>query len=348
MENNKHYIMPYPVIDSKEEESFSKLLERYEKLTRPNVLAKAGNKVAEVIPEPVKQAGQNIKEGITEQELYKQCMNVVAKGFHVLEEQAAKTSISEASIVKKISKKTKNNEITCIDEICLCRSYILSSLVSSYKTKDVALALAEGGATGAFGFAGLPFNMVLSTFLFYRAVQSVAMFYGYDIKNDPAELLIASDVFMNALSPNTSGSDEISGIVGKVMVMAEVTAVKQGVKKTWAEMASRGGVTLLLAQMRALANKAAKKALEQVGKKGLEESLFKGVFEQIGRSLSKKVIGRAVPVAGGIIGGLFDTALMNTVIEYADVFYNKRYLLEKEVRVNMLIDSSSKDGPTDC
>ena len=105
-------------------------------------------------------------------------------------------------------------------------------------------------------------------------------------------------------------------------------------------MAKRGGATLLLAQMRALANNAAKKALQQAGKKGLEESVFKGVFEQIGKGLTKKAIGKAVPIAGGIIGGLFDTAMMNTVIEYADVFYNKRYLLEKEVRINMLIDSS--------
>lgn len=340
MSNGKNYIMPYPIIDSKEEESLRKLTDRYERLVKPNVLVKAGSKVAEVIPEPVKQVGQNIKEGITEQELYKQCMNVVAKGFHILEQQAAKLSVSEALIVKKISAKTGNNEIERLDEVCLARGYLLSGLVSSYRTQDLVLALAEGGVTGAFGFPGLPFNIVLSTFLFYRAVQSVAMFYGYDVKKDPAELLIASDVFMNALSPNSAGSDEISGIVGKVMVMAEVTAVKQGVKKTWTEMAKRGGATLLLAQMRALANNAAKKALQQAGKKGLEESVFKGVFEQIGKGLTKKAIGKAVPIAGGIIGGLFDTAMMNTVIEYADVFYNKRYLLEKEVRINMLIDSS--------
>ena len=34
---------------------------------------------------------------------------------------------------------------------------------------------------------------------------------------------------------------------------------------------------------------------------------------------------------------MFDTAQMNTVLEYADVFYNKRYLLEKEVRINELL-----------
>lgn len=337
---DKYYIMPYPIIDQKEEELFNKLTERYERLTKPNIVSKAGSKVVEVIPEPVKRIGNDIKDGISENELYRECMNIVAKGFHILEQQAAKLSVSDKSIIKKISDETKNNEITNMDEVCLSRGYVLSKLVSSYKTQDLVIALTEGGITGAFGFPGLPFNLVLSTFFFYRAVQSVAMFYGYDVKNDPAELLIASDVFMNSLSPKSKGPDEISGIIGKVMVMAEVSAVKQTVKKTWTDMAARGGVTLLLAQMRALANKAAQKALENAGKKGLEESVFKSVFEQIGRGLSKKVIGRSVPIVGGVIGGLFDTAMMNGVIEYADVFYNKRYLLEKEVRINILIDSS--------
>lgn len=89
-----------------------------------------------------------------------------------------------------------------------------------------------------------------------------------------------------------------------------------------------------------MANRAAQKALEKAGQKGLEESLFKGIFEQIGKSLSKKAIGKAIPVAGAVIGALFDTAQMNTVLEFADVFYNKRYLLEKEARINTLVGVS--------
>lgn len=108
-------------------------------------------------------------------------------------------------------------------------------------------------------------------------------------------------------------------------------------------MASRGGMGVLLTQMRALANKAAQKALEKAGQKGMEESVFKGVFAQIGKGLTKKAIGKAVPVVGAIIGGLFDTAQMNTVIEYADVFYNKRFLLEKEARINELVEGGIDD-----
>ena len=264
-------------------------------------------------------------------------MKVVGEGFHILEKQAARMSISETAIVKQVNKSIKENEITSLEEVCLARGYDISKAVEAYKRQDLLWALAEGGTTGYFGFAGLPFNLVLSIFLYYRAVQSVAMFYGYDVKNDSAELVIASEVFMNALSPSSSGSDEMSSIIGKVMLMTEITAVKQTAKKTWSDMAARGGIGLLLTQMRALAYKSAQKALEKVGQKGLENSLFREIFEQIGKKLSKKALGKAIPVAGAVIGALFDTAQMNTVLEYADVFYNKRYILEKEARINALL-----------
>lgn len=334
-------LLPSPIIDAKEDDSIKQLCERYEKLTRPSVLTKIGKKTVEVIPKPIKNVGKKAKEAITEQELYAQCMKVAVEGFGILEKQAAKLTVSENIIVKKINGVSKNVDITSIDEVCLARSYDIAKLVNKYKTQNLGLAMVEGGATGYFGFAGLPFNLVLSTFLYYRAVQSVAMYYGYDIKNDPSELVIASDVFMNALSPNSQGTNEVTGIIGKIMIITEITTVKQLSKKTWEEMAKHGGVALLICQMRALANKAAQKALEKAGQKGLEESLFKGIFEQIGKNLTKKALGKSVPVAGAAIGALFDTAQMNTVLEYADVFYNKRYLLEKEARINTLIGVSN-------
>ena len=39
-------------------------------------------------------------------------------------------------------------------------------------------------------------------------------------------------------------------------------------------MIEKGGIPLLLAQMRALANKSAQKALQNAGQKGLENSVF--------------------------------------------------------------------------
>ena len=36
---------------------------------------------------------------------------------------------------------------------------------------------------------------------------------------------------------------------------------------------------------------------------------------------------------------------MNKVLEYADVFYNKRFLIEKEVRINTLLGYENDELP---
>ena len=69
---------------------------------------------------------------------------------------------------------------------------------------------------------------------------------------------------------------------------------------------------------------------------------FKDVFSQVGKKLTQKTIAKSIPVISGVIGALFDSAQMQQVLEYADVFYNKRFLLEKEQRINMLV------GNNDC
>lgn len=160
----KRYIVPEPVLNQKESKALTELTERYNKLITPGILAKTGSKIGKAIPEPVKKIGGNIKDTITEAELFAQCMKVVGEGFHILEKQAARMSISETAIVKQVNKSIKENEITSLEEVCLARGYDISKAVESYKRQDLLWALAEGGTTGYFGFAGLPFNLVLSIF----------------------------------------------------------------------------------------------------------------------------------------------------------------------------------------
>ncbi|MCR5587931.1 MAG: EcsC family protein [Lachnospiraceae bacterium] len=339
----KDYYLPIPLVDSEEINSLDILTNKYKKLTEPSLVAKAvkkvGNTFNAMVTPKIKEIDMSLKQTISEKELYKECMRVVGEGFQTLEKNATKVTISEKEILNKINKIDTTNNLTSLEEICLVRGYNISKIVNRYRLQDLSIALVEGGATGAFGFAGLPFNIVLSTFIYYRAVQSIAMMYGYDVKHDVEELFIASNVFLNALSPSNKESSELSSFIGKIMIMTETTVVKQTAKKTWAEMAERGGICLIITQMKALANKSAQKALEKTGQKGLEKSVFKNVLEQVGRALSKKSVGRIVPGVGAIIGALFDTAQMNKVLEYADIFYNKRFILEKEVRVNQIIDS---------
>ena len=332
----KTYIIPEQILDQKEEKALLALTETYNKMIAPNVFNKAMDKVGEKIPQVVKDAFSAAGDKISEADLFIKSMEVLAKSFQKLEEFAAKVTISENEIIKQANRISADNEISTLSEICLVRSYDLERAVSKYKYADIIAALVEGAATGAPGFAGIPFNLALSTFLYYRAVQSIAMFYGYDVKNDPAELAIASEIFMNGLNPKENAGTELSGAIAKVMLLTQVTTVKQTVQKGWAAMAKKNGVTLLLTQMRALAHSAAKKALEKAGKKGLENTIFTEIFEQIGKKLTKSAISKSVPYFGALIGATIDTAQMIQITQFANVFYCKRFILEKESRIYAL------------
>jgi hypothetical protein len=329
-----------PVLNDAEFAELDDLTARYEKLITPGPLARTAKKVVDAVPEQVKDSAKKIGESITEQELYEKALTLINSGFKAIESQAARLSISEASIIKNVNAISSDDDIARLDEICTLRSYDVAKASNKVNTQHTFLAFAEGAGTGAAGFAGIPFNLVLSTFMYFRAVQSIAMSYGFDVKNDPAELVIASEVFTNALSPSSKGEDGATGTVVKIMAIGTADGVKQTAKKTWVAMIERGGVARLLAQMRALANKAAQKALINAGQKGLENSVFKEVFEQIGRRLTLKAIQRAVPVVSAGIGAFVDTAQMNTVMQYAEIFYHKRFILEKETRVNRLLGIS--------
>lgn len=333
----KHNILN-PVLDSKEMNSLNSLTETYEKLTEPGAVHKVVKATGKLIPDNIKESLSALSLNITQQELYSQIMKVVSSGFKVLEETASKVTISESAILKKV-KEEYDIELESIEEITLLRSYQIDRMFSQERVSNLIYSVIEGGATGAAGFAGIPFNIALSTFIFFRAVQSIAMYYGYDIKNDSSELIIASEVFTQSLSPSTNDFDnEFSNIIGKIMVFSTSTTVKKTAKKTWSDMIAKKGVPLMLAQLRALANKSAQKALEKAGEKGLENSVFRETLEQIGKKLSLKTLQKMVPIVSGVFGALIDTYQMNKVLTFANVFYQKRFILEKESRIQQLFN----------
>lgn len=182
MDEKKIYNIPVPVLNEKEQESLDILTARYNKMIEPSKIAKIGKKAGELVPEKIKTWGKDLGINISEQQLYTQMMDLIGKGFKTIEEQAARFSISEKQIVAKINKKSKT-QIDNIEEICLVRSYDVSKVLSNNKWQDILAAAVEGAGTGAVGFMGIPFNIVFSTFLYFRAVQSIAMFYGYDVKD---------------------------------------------------------------------------------------------------------------------------------------------------------------------
>lgn len=329
------------VLDEKELIEINQLAKRYQEMTSPGFFTKVGKAFSDMLPDKLKEAIAEGGKNISEQEFYLKAMDVIATGFGALEEQAARFTITEEAVINEANKILHPKQIASLEEICLLRGYQVAKIADTQKLPNLGLALAEGGGTGALGFAGIVPNIVTSTFCYYRAVQSVAMSYGYNTKTDPDELMIAGEVFTTAMAPKANDGGEMAGIIGKIMMISEAEAIKQTVKKGWSEMAARGGMTLLLTQMRALAHKAAKKALDKAGKEGLENSIFRSVFEQIGKRITAKTVQRAIPLVSALIGALFDFGEMKKVLEFADIFYRKRFLLEKAERQRMLLEDNT-------
>lgn len=334
--------VPNPILSEEEEKRLVDLQKKYDKLVEPNALIKTGKKVgtkvARAVPSKVKDIGTNLGETLSATDFYKKAIEYATAGFVQLEQLAAKVTVSEKRAVQKVNKTIMTHDIESLNEICFARANDIAKIVNGYRSSDVLLATLEGAGTGALGFAGLIPNFVASTFLYFRAVQSVAMYYGYDVKNDASEMEIASAVMMSAFDPKTdAANNELTAMIGKFMVFTETTAVKQASKKTWEAMIEHGGLGLLIAQIRALSNSAAKKALQSAGKKGLEQKAFKNILEQLGKKATLKNTSRAMPVLGAAFGALFDTAQMKKIIDYADIFYSKRFIEEKEVRINSII-----------
>lgn len=275
------------------------MTEQYEKMAAPSKLKQltdmAGLKIPENLRTAVGDAVDELTSEIQQQELYAQVMKQVVDGFKAIEEQAAKYSVTEAQIVEAANTTLEDVTIRSIDELFMLRSFDVARIAAGENGRHLLLAATEGAVTGAPGFAGLPFNIVFSMFLYYRAVQSVAMMYGFNVKEDPAEMVIAGDVFSNAMAPSAGSADGMAVAIGKVMLVAEMEGVKQTVKKGWTAMAARGGAAMLVTQIRALANVAARKALENAGKKSLENSVFKNVLEQIGRNITQNPSARPFP-----------------------------------------------------
>lgn len=341
IDGNGNWVLPDPLLTNRELAELEALTEQYEKMVAPSKLKqltdKAGSKIPENLRATVGDALDGLTSEIQQQELYAQVMKQVVDGFKVIEEQAAKYSVTEAQIVEAANTTLENVTIRSIDELFMLRSFDVAKIAAGENGKHLLLAATEGAVTGAPGFAGLPFNIVFSMFLYYRAVQSVAMMYGFNVKEDPAEMVIAGDVFSNAMAPSAGSADGMALAIGKVMLVAEMEGVKQTVKKGWTAMAARGGAAMLVTQIRALANVAARKALENTGKKSIESSVFKNVLEQIGRNITQKSLGKAIPVFGGAVGALFDVSQMNRVLQYANIFYHKRFIIEKQERVAILV-----------
>ncbi len=329
-------IYPNPILDAREESLIAKLQKDFEGFIKPGPVERGlktiTGAVGRLIPQKLKGVFSSAKAAAGNWQLVKQTLDIAAKGFQTLTHHAAKLAVSKPGLVEKLS--ARGLPISKFPEVCLLRSYDLEA--AAEKTWDISLAAVEGAATGAFGFVGLPFNLALSFFLYFRAAQGIALHYGYDVQDDPSELQFAAEVTIQSLDPNFTGSG-LAGLIGKMMTAAEVSALKQALGRlSYAEMARQGGSSLLYVQIRAMASQAAKKALKKAKREGLEAGIFKTLLAQMAQRMPKEAGKKAVPILGALIGGCSDAYLMSRILRGAKLIYHKRFLLEKEHRIALL------------
>lgn len=336
----REYEIPSPILDAKEKELIEKITKEYEKFISSGVIGQVANKVGNVIekitPEKAKKLLNKTQELISEWDIIKKTLEHAGKGFLVLHKHASLFTINKNDTVKIFNR--ANYELSRFEHICTLRSYNIEKILCGRNYLDRCAAVLEGAATGAPGLPGVPFNIALSFLLYFRAVQSIALYYGYDVKSDPRELEFAASVMLSSLSPTKEqGLDTLTGLIGKMMLAANFTALKTALEKTYVEMAKKGGAELLYVQIRALANSAAEKALQNAGKEGIEAGVFRKLLEQIGKRIPKEAGKKAVPLLGAFIGAWSDSYYMDRILKGSNLIYHKRYLFEKEHRVNLLL-----------
>lgn len=329
------YIIPSPILDKREQAIFNGLTYKYIQVKKPGTISKFADKLLSEASDEVKFWGKGVKKTISENELYNQCMKIVVEGFKVIEEKTAKHTISRETIIQQVDQAVTYTRILDLDEICLIRCYDIENLITFQKYQNLAFMLLEGSATGVLGFAGMPFNLVLSTFLLFRAVQSIAMFYGYDVVNSKNEMIIASQIFMKTLCPEDES--EFSQVIEKIMMLNFATAFSK-IPSDDESVQVKENTKELFSQLNNLAEKYSGKAIENVGQKTFEEKVFKELFEQIGKKIAKSILKKTVPVVSLATGALIDTIQMKKLIDYARIFYCKRFIAEKEKRIKELFD----------
>ncbi len=170
----KRRTFPKPILDAREEALIAALQKEFKAFTKPSVVARGLKKLTNaagcIIPALVKKAFSDAQSSVSEWEMIQKTLEIAEQGFHKLTEHASRMTVSKPDVVEKLA--ARGPEISAFEEVCLMRSYDIEAVIEDKTYRDMLLAALEGAATGAFGFIGLPFNLALSFFLYFRAAQA--------------------------------------------------------------------------------------------------------------------------------------------------------------------------------
>ncbi len=158
--------------------------------------------------------------------------------------------------------------------------------------KYKGLALAEGAASGALGFAGIAPDILALVTLNLRAIGEYATYCGFDVSTQHERLFA-----LNVLGLATSPADST-----KAAVMAQLARIAQELaqQRAWEHLQKHGFVRLL-----------------------------QHFAHSLGIELTKRKLAQSLPVAGAAIGGGFNAYYTHKVCEAAYFLYRERFLAAK-------------------
>jgi valyl-tRNA synthetase len=337
--------IPDPLLDKKEIAAEKHLVVQYEKFCKPgrlgSALNTAGKTLVKLIPAAVKKRLTDVGDGLSEAEVFKEALKLAGKGFGTLVKLTATHTVSKNMLLNSLRR--SGSEVEAFEYIPFLRGYEVERAVHRAHLLRMAAAATEGAITGFPGAVGIPFNLVLSFFLFFRATQAIALTYGYDVQDDPGELAIASEVTLQSLEPRLAPSTGgISASMAKLMAASQLVRLQSGLTKrlTYETMLKNGGMQAMFVQLRAAGHATARKALQKSGQKTLEAGIFMGLVEKAGAVLSKRMVAKSIPIFSALISAGIDSYLMNRVLVGSNLAYHKRFLLEKAFRIEEVVESA--------
>lgn len=326
--------------DQRECCDFEQIRHAWQDFSRPGFIArnieKLTHQVGKRVPVKMKLQAEEIVKSATEWAVIQKAIEAATKGFVFLGKKILKYTVSKRLAAEHVSKVIGYE---CrFEEICEQRSYFVQKSVYSRDVYKTLQALVEGGTTGAFGLPGIPFNIVLSMALFFRAAQDIAIHYGYDVIDDPIEMDILSEIFLSAYSPTFDKVAREGGLMfGNILLKSNLVNLAKNVNKmTLKELAEKGSTELFYVQIRALAHKTAQKALDRAGQRGIENVYLRKILKEVGKKLPKKKVLQYVPGIGALFGAGFDMYQMERVLKGVNLQYHMRFLMEKDERVKLL------------
>jgi hypothetical protein len=229
---------PDPVLDARELDLIPRLAAQYEKFVSPGVIARSLSTVLKkvpstaikITPDKLLKLASDALDAARETELIKMALSHASRGFGELTKQASRFTLSPDGVLRTF--RADGHSVRNYDEVCAMRSYSIERSLSKRDWKDRCAAFVEGAATGAPGVFGIPFNLALSFLLYFRATQSTALYYGYDVRDDPRELQFASEVTLTSLEPDLNeGAETLGGLIGKMMLAAELSALSRSLNE---------------------------------------------------------------------------------------------------------------------